>query len=330
MGTALTPRQVLLLKRLSEKMVAIFDGDSAGQAAAVKSVPQLVDGGLEARIATLPAGEDPDSLLVEKGEEAMAEIIAAAIPAVDFLMEFHQRGMEDTIPGKARLLELVAPVVARLKSEVARELYARKLATLITVDISVVQRAIRGERRAKLEQAVRGGMDGPRAAPGRAEEGKTKARVVKATLGKSDRIGFKILGILKEHPHLARMAEEAQLSRLLTNEALHATYNAALKMLREEGSITASKLLEETAVEIKDDLARVINDLEWVSEEADTDPTRALEDCIGNLESIRIRKELEEVKVQIVGAGRDGDIELCRILFQRQHELKIELRDLQR
>ena len=324
MGTALTTQQVQLLRRLAERTVAIFDGDDAGQTAAVKSVPMLVSGGLEARIATMPAGLDPDDLLRSEGPEAVAKIIKESMPAVDFLVAYHRQRMEDSIPGRARLLEQVAPVVAKLGSQVARELYAGKLASMLVVDQDVVQRAIRGERRANLEAAFKEEKGAAqRGSPG---PGKTAP----ARLTGADRTGFKVIGILNEHPHLTWKAEEAQLTSFLTNQALHATYNAALHMLREEGAITASKLLEQTAVELRDDLARVIIDREWASEDAEADPTRALDDCIRDLQALKIKKELDEVTEHIKDAGRQGDIELCKILFQRQHELKIELRELQR
>ena len=54
MGTALTPRQVQLLRRFASKVIAVFDGDAAGQAAALKAVWTFVDGGLSAKIASLP------------------------------------------------------------------------------------------------------------------------------------------------------------------------------------------------------------------------------------------------------------------------------------
>ena len=314
MGTALTVQQVRMLRRLAEKAVAIFDGDSAGQAAAVKSVPVLLDAGLETRIATLPAGHDPDTLLLDKGPGAMERIIKESVPAVDFIMAYHQGLSDDSIPAKARLLETVAPVVARLRSQVARELYAGKLAAMLAVDPEVVHRAIRGERRQSLEQAV---------------SGATKPAEVKpARLEPSDRVILTILGILTEHAHLARRAEAAQLSRLLTNDALQATYNAALQMLRERGSITASELLETAAPEVKDIVADVVNNFDWVSEVSDADPTRALDSCIATMELGGIEKEQKEITEHIRKAEGSGDAEHKRMLVMRLQELQAERKEL--
>jgi len=314
MGTALTTQQVRMLRRLADNAVAIFDGDKAGQAAAVKSVPTLLDAGLEARIATLPAGHDPDTILLEQGPGAMEKIIKEAVPAVDFLMAYHHRLSDDSIPAKARLLETVAPVVARLRSQVARELYAGKLASMVSVDPDVVRRAIRGERRQSLEQAVSG-----------AEK---PVEVRPAVLAPTDRVILTILGILTEHAHLARKAEAAQLSRLLTNDALHATYNAALQMLREHGSINAPGLLEIAAPEVKDIIARVVINRDWATEVSGADPTRALDSCIAAMELGGIEKEQKEITEQIRKAEGSGDASDRRMLVMRLQELQAERKEL--
>lgn len=319
MGTALTQQQTRLLKRMADAAVAIFDGDKAGQAAAVKSVPTLLDGGLEARIATLPARHDPDTLLLEQGPGAMEKIIQDAVPAVDFLMGYHLSSSDGSIPAKARFLETVAPVVARLKSQVARELYAGKLATLLEVDAGVVRRAIRGERRQSLEIAVREAQK-----PGEVKA----AQIQPVALHPMDRIILTILGILTEHAHLARRAEAAQLSRLLTNKSLHATYNAALEMLREQGSVNASGLLEVAAPEVKDIIARVVINRDWAAEVSGADPTRALDSCIASMELGGVEREHKEITDQIRSVVGSGDAEHKRTLLMRLQELQAERKEL--
>ena len=313
MGTALTAQQGRLLRRLAEKAVAIFDGDKAGQAAAVKSVPILMEAGLEARIATLPSKHDPDTLLLEQGPGAMEKIIQDAVPAVDFLMAYHQSLSDDSIPAKARLLETVAPVVAKLKSQVARELYAGKLASLVAVDPGVVRRAIRGERRQSLEVALSSSKKPPETKP--------------VELDRIDRAALTMVAILFEHTHLARRAEAAQLSRLLTNKALHATYNAALKMLKEKGGIDPLGF-PEVEPAFKDIIANVVFDQAWATKEADADPTRALDSCIFTIRKEHIDQQIKEIPDLLRTASASGDMAIKRALVDRQKELLDELKEL--
>ena len=62
-GTALTPQQAQQLRRFATKVVLSFDPDAAGQGAAAKSCEMLVAEGFEVNVATLPAGEDPDTFI---------------------------------------------------------------------------------------------------------------------------------------------------------------------------------------------------------------------------------------------------------------------------
>ena len=86
LGTALTEDQMRLLWRVADEPVLSFDGDNAGQRAAVRAaergLPLLVPG-KSLRFVILPAGEDPDSLVQKHGREAMERLIDKAAPLVD-------------------------------------------------------------------------------------------------------------------------------------------------------------------------------------------------------------------------------------------------------
>ena len=88
LGTALTEQQLELLWRLAEEPVLCFDGDEAGARAAARAVeralPQL-NAKRSLRFATLPSGQDPDTMVRDRGRQAMAEIVDAAIPLSDQL-----------------------------------------------------------------------------------------------------------------------------------------------------------------------------------------------------------------------------------------------------
>jgi len=77
-GTAFTSDQARLLRRFVERVILCFDSDNAGQNAVEKSLPALLAAGIEVRVATLPAGEDPDSLIRGKGVEAFRERLSGS------------------------------------------------------------------------------------------------------------------------------------------------------------------------------------------------------------------------------------------------------------
>jgi len=88
LGTALTETQLAELWRLSPEPILCFDGDTAGQRAALRALGRalpLLQPGRSLRFATLPLGEDPDSLIRGAGQAAFAAILAAARPLSEML-----------------------------------------------------------------------------------------------------------------------------------------------------------------------------------------------------------------------------------------------------
>ncbi|MCB9555621.1 MAG: DNA primase [Deltaproteobacteria bacterium] len=277
MGTALTESQVRLCCRFSNKIIGVFDGDDAGRAAAQRAAQTMLAGGAEPRFASLPDGTDPDSLLCRHGAPFFAEIIDKSLPAVDYLLADYLKEMEDTVPGRARVLERIAPLVGRLDSAVARDLYVDKLSMSLAIDRSVVSRA------------VKDGQGGPVAVDVRQIEDSELAPY-KARL---DRYELEPLLIMVEHPRLAPWAEEMDVNSLLTNDELRATYSAAFEMQRETGEVDSAKLLQKTPTAIRSLIAAALMSRRYA---ADGDPARALEDCLAGLRRRVVEQEFQRVR----------------------------------
>ena len=118
LGTALTERQLEGLWRLAEEPVLCFDGDEAGARAAARAVERALPGlqpPRSLRFASLPAGQDPDTMVRDRGRRAMEEIIDAAIPLSRQLWEMAVGGRAlDTPEARARvnkqLRDTVGPI----------------------------------------------------------------------------------------------------------------------------------------------------------------------------------------------------------------------------
>jgi DNA primase len=92
LGTALTEEQIGLLWKLHDEPVLCFDGDAAGQRAQARALERLLpqlQPGKSARLAVLPAGQDPDDLLRSEGGDGLLKVIATARSLVDSLWSIH-------------------------------------------------------------------------------------------------------------------------------------------------------------------------------------------------------------------------------------------------
>ena len=115
LGTALSDFQLHDLWRLGSEPVLCFDGDAAGQRAAARALYRalpFVGAGRSLRFASLPAGEDPDSLIRTQGRVAFEAILAAARPLADTLWEIELAAKPRDTP------ERLADVWRRLMSRV--------------------------------------------------------------------------------------------------------------------------------------------------------------------------------------------------------------------
>jgi len=131
LGTALTEQQIEMLWRHVENPVLCFDGDAAGQRAAMRAVTRalpLLRPAHSLRIVRLPEGLDPDDLLKSKGRGAMDALLESARPLVDTLWDAERDAAPLTTPeAKAGLKERLAAHVEAVGHPDVSSLYRRDL-----------------------------------------------------------------------------------------------------------------------------------------------------------------------------------------------------------
>ncbi len=120
-GTAFTEQQARILKRFVNEVVLCFDADAAGQKAAERSLDALLQNDLVIRVAEMPPGEDPDSLVREKGREAFEKLIAGAEDFFDYWIE-HETARQplDSLGAKMQLARRLAETIGRVHDSFMR------------------------------------------------------------------------------------------------------------------------------------------------------------------------------------------------------------------
>ncbi|MDX2079708.1 MAG: DNA primase [Terrimicrobiaceae bacterium] len=143
-GTAFTPDQARLLARFVETVLLCFDSDSAGQKAAARSLPALLTNGLQVRMVTLPAGEDPDSLIRKSGPEAFLKAVDRAKDYFDHALDLAEAAGETTDPaGKSRVVKSIGPALALVQDPTLREGILGKMAARLGVPQSAIRPAMK-------------------------------------------------------------------------------------------------------------------------------------------------------------------------------------------
>ncbi|GAB10796.1 DNA primase [Gordonia araii NBRC 100433] len=153
-GTAFGEDHLALIRRLMMddsyyrgEVIYTFDGDDAGQAAAMKAFEgeQAIAG--QTFVAIAPDGMDPCELRQQQGEAAVRDLVARRIPMFEFAIKTLLRKHDlDTAEGRVHALRETVPVVARIKDVALRDEYARQLAGWVGWDdVSQVLRRVREE-----------------------------------------------------------------------------------------------------------------------------------------------------------------------------------------
>jgi len=143
MGTALTGTQVKLLKRFTDTVTVMFDGDEAGRKASRRAVGLLVEAGVEGRVAALPDGEDPDSRARSLGEPGVREVLDRAKPMFTHLIDSLVKIHGWTPHGRRTIVEEAREVLAHESDPTRHGIYRQELAQRLQVDLSELRRLLR-------------------------------------------------------------------------------------------------------------------------------------------------------------------------------------------
>ncbi|HEY7751819.1 MAG TPA: DNA primase [Ignavibacteriaceae bacterium] len=128
-GTALTDEQVQLLSRYTKNVVLLFDADTAGIKASMRSIEILLKKDFEIKIVSLPSGEDPDSFVNKYGKEDFEEMIRKAENFLEYETKYYeaQGKFNDPADAAEAIRELVKPV-ALITDELKRNLLIKNIA----------------------------------------------------------------------------------------------------------------------------------------------------------------------------------------------------------
>ncbi|MFB5266174.1 DNA primase [Paenibacillus enshidis] len=141
MGTALTEHQAMMLKGLCDEVIICYDGDSAGQAAALKNFPILENAGLHVKVGLLNEGMDPDDFIRQYGSDRFKrQIIDGAVSTVKFKLIYLRKNHilleeEGRIAYSREALKIIAP----LSSPTEREVYLREVSSEVKVDYETLK-----------------------------------------------------------------------------------------------------------------------------------------------------------------------------------------------
>jgi len=138
-GTALTEDQVKLIRRYTENVTVIFDGDSAGIKAALRGIDLLLEGDLNVKAVALPEGEDPDSQAKNLGAAGFRDFIAEESQDI---IRFKTKVLLDESGNdpvkKAGVIKEIVSSISKISDPVKRTIYIKDCSELLGISESIL------------------------------------------------------------------------------------------------------------------------------------------------------------------------------------------------
>ena len=146
-GTALTEEQVRLIKKFTENVTIMYDGDKAGLHAAIRAISLILKEGMNPRVVFLPDGDDPDSFSQKHTLEEIREYIQDnEKDGIAFKTSLLLEEAGDDPLKKANLINEIADTVADIPDAIKRQVYVDTVARQFTIESDIIQDRVRKTR----------------------------------------------------------------------------------------------------------------------------------------------------------------------------------------
>jgi len=301
LGTALTSSHIRSLRGYCDEVVMLFDGDSAGLKAAMRSVPFFLAEQVDARVALLPTGHDPDSFVREKGAEGVALLVDQANPLAEFVFDYLVRQHGMTLQGKNHIAQELQQIVAAGTDQVQRSLMIAHFSEMLGIPP--------GQFEAGLP-AMTAGRPQPR----------QSFREVLRNLPRKQR---QLVDFLIFYPEFLDELLAAGVEAVITSQPVHEII-ATLKELAATGTASPDRLLAalpEESGERHYVAELLIAGGQLDGDERGTSERLLCDELLAWLRGQQRQKDSADLMQRINEAQRSGDTELLMQLLQQKQEM---------
>ena len=153
-GTALTRGQIRLIRRFTNNITILYDGDAAGIKAAIRGIDMFLEEEMNVKVVLLPDGEDPDSFARSRSASEFAGFIAGhETDFIRFKTQLLLKEVGDDPVKRAELISDMVRTIALIPNNISRAVYIRECAAMMTIDEQVLINEVNKIRLGKVTAA---------------------------------------------------------------------------------------------------------------------------------------------------------------------------------
>lgn len=155
-GTALTPDQIRLIKRITPNITMLYDGDAAGIKAALRGTDLILEEGMNVRVVILPDAEDPDSYVRKNGADGFTKFIKENRKDLILFKSalFADEARKDPIK-KAELIRDIIGSIGKIPDPIQRSVYVKECAQLFDIGEQILITEVNKHRSKKAQEEAR-------------------------------------------------------------------------------------------------------------------------------------------------------------------------------
>lgn len=171
LGTSLTFDHLKVLRRYGAEAVLVYDGDKAGESAALRGLDLFLEEGMVVKLLALPGGLDPDDMIRERGAEAFRALAENAQDLFDFkLAVLMRRYKKDDTLGLVKITNDFLETFDRIQDSILLDRYVMKLSQALNIHENSIRQEVEKRRKKEKAPAGRDAGDGKKAAEPDQEE----------------------------------------------------------------------------------------------------------------------------------------------------------------
>lgn len=299
LGTSLTEDHVQLMKRFAEEAIVIYDGDKAGEAASLRGLEVFLEGGMNVKVARLPAGLDPDDFILKEGPEAFQKLLNEARDFFDYKLEILTGRFNrfDSL-GLMKITGDFLETFSKIQSPILTDRYLRKLAASLGVD----ETSLRSEL---LKLKKKGEKSQPAASSSSAAASAPKVSPAKSAAGNSDE-ELVLLALAVEESDLRRKLLTAFEESEFEDAARREMFQLLSVLEAEKQPVSWPRVLNRLSDASFKEKLTALSSMEWDSNQKQ----QAFQDCLNHKKAKKVTKRLDDLRRSIAKAEKDGNTAL--------------------
>lgn len=155
-GTALSEQQISMLHRFTNNITLLYDGDAAGQKAALRGTDMLLARGMRIKILLLPDGDDPDSFARKHSATEFRQYVEThQVDFITFKTNLLRHEADNDPDRMSDLIRSIVESIAVVPEEIERSVYIHRCSEILQIDEKLLLREVSRTRKKNWEQKLR-------------------------------------------------------------------------------------------------------------------------------------------------------------------------------